>query len=195
MNEKCFYVCSYGGSGSKMLCKALNAYGKTKHIHSRKPPNKLEYIGYENGGNTYEEWFNGVVIPEENLKYYYVIYIYRNPSFSIPSRFHQNPNHLEHIQIDKSIELKDVLDSKKDLYKIREFYDNYTKPNEKRNYKIYCVKYEDIFDKQDELSELLGIGKLNMINKSCRKDSIKELDYIYNDLINEMKNNDFITIS
>ena len=81
------------------------------------------------------------------------------------------------------------------MYKIREFYDNYVKPNKKRNYKIFCVKYEDIFDKQDELSELLGIGKLNMINKSCRKDSIKELDYIYNDLINEMKNNDFITIS
>ena len=107
MNKKCFYVCSYGGSGSKMLCSALNAYGKTEHIHSRKPPNNLEYIG--------GEWFNGVVIPEEKLKYYYVIYIYRNPSFSIPSRF-DNPCHLEHIQIDKSIKLKDVLDSKKDLY-------------------------------------------------------------------------------
>ena len=195
MNEKYFYVCSYGGSGSKMLCTALNAYGKTKHIHSRKPPNKLEYIGYENGGNTYEEWFNGVVIPEENLKYYYVIYIYRNPSFSIPSRFDQNPNHLEHIQIDKSIELKDVLDSKKDLYKIREFYDNYTKPNEKRNYKIYCVKYEDIFDKQDELSKLLGVRKLNMVDKSSRKNSNKELDNIYGDLIDEMNKNEFIMIS
>ena len=195
MNEKCFYVCSYGGSGSKMLCTALNAYGKTKHIHSRKPPNKLEYIGYENGGNTYEEWFNGVVIPEENLKYYYVIYIYRNPSFSIPSRFDQNPNHLEHIQIDKSIELKDVLDSKKDLYKIREFYDNYTKPNEKRNYKIYCVKYEDIFDKQNELSKLLGVRKLNMVDKSSRKNSNKELDNIYGDLIDEMNKNEFIMIS
>ena len=195
MNEKYFYVCSYGGSGSKMLCTALNAYGKTKHIHSRKPPNKLEYIGYENGGNTYEEWFNGVVIPEENLKYYYVIYIYRNPSFSIPSRFDQNPNHLEHIQIDKSIELKDVLDSKKDLYKIREFYDNYTKPNEKRNYKIYCVKYEDIFDKQNELSKLLGVRKLNMVDKSSRKNSNKELDNIYGDLIDEMNKNEFIMIS
>ena len=93
MNKKCFYVCSYGGSGSKMLCSVLNDYGKTKHIYSRKPPNNLEYIGYEKGGNTYNEWFNGVVIPEENLKYYYVIYIYRNPSFSIPSRFN-NPKHL-----------------------------------------------------------------------------------------------------
>jgi len=193
MNKKIFYVCSYGGSGSYMLCSALNKYGKTKHIHSRKPPNNLEYIGNEKGGNTYVEWFNGVVIPEEELKYYYVIYIYRNPSFSIPSRF-WNSKHLEHVQIDKSIKLKDVLDSKKDLYKIREFYDNYTKPNEKRKYKIYCVKYEDIFDKQDELSKLLGIGKLNMVNKSSRK-SNKKLDNIYGDLIAEMNKNKFIIIS
>ena len=44
-NKKTFYVCSYGGSGSKMLCSALRKYGNTKHIHSRKPPEKLEYIG------------------------------------------------------------------------------------------------------------------------------------------------------
>ena len=191
MNKKCFYVCSYGGCGSKMLCRALNTYGETKHIHSRKPPNNLEYIGNEKGGNTYKEWFNGIEIPEEKLKYYYVIYIYRNPSFSIPSRF-KRPDHLEHVQIDRSIKLKDVLDSKKDLYKIREFYNNYTKPNEERNYKIYCVKYEDIFDKQDELSKLLGIGKLNMVNKSSRKNSDKKLDNIYKDLISEMNKNKFI---
>lgn len=194
MNKKCFYVCSYGGSGSKMLCSALESYGETKHIHSRKPPNNLEYIGNEKGGNTFFEWFNGVVIPEEKLKYYYVIYIYRNPSFSIPSRF-KTCTHLTHIQADKSIKVKDVLDSKKDLYKIREFYDNYTKPNEKRNYKIYCLKYEDIFDKQDELSKLLGIGKLNMVDKSSRKSSNKELDNIYGDLIAEMNKNEFIMIS
>ena len=194
MNKKCFYVCSYGGCGSHMLCSALSAYGVTKHIHSRKPPNNLEYIGKEKGGNTYFEWFNGVVIPEEKLKYYYVIQIYRNPSFSIPSRF-KDRYHREHVQIDKSIKYKDVFESKKDLYKLREFYDNYTKPNEKRNYKIYCVKYEDIFDKQDELSKLLGIGKLNMVNKSSRQNSIKELDNIYDDLIAEMNKNEFITIS
>ena len=45
--KKHFYVCSYGGSGSKMLCSALNKYGKTTHIHSRMPPNNLEYIGNE----------------------------------------------------------------------------------------------------------------------------------------------------
>ena len=194
MNNKIFYVCSYGGSGSKMLCYALRKYGITKHIHSRNPPNNLEYIGNDKGGETYCEWFNGIVIPEEELNDYYVIYIYRNPSFAIPSRF-KNPEHLQHIQTDESVKLNDVLNTKKDLYKIREFYDNYTKPNEKRNYKIYCVKYEDIFDKQDELSKLLGIGKLNIVHNSSRKNSDKELENIYSDLIVEMNKNEFIIIN
>jgi len=193
MKEKTFYVCSYGGSGSYMLCNALNKYGKTKHIHSRIPPNKLEYIG-EEGGNTYHEWFNGITIPENELENYYVIYIYRNPSFSIPSRF-TIPAHLEHIQSDKNIKLQDVLSKGEDLYKIREFYDNYMKPNKKRNYKIYCVKYEDIFEKQDELSDLLNIGKLNLVNESSRKDTDKQLDIIYSDLIDEMRKNNFIIVS
>lgn len=212
--DKIFYVCSYGGSGSWMLCDALAKYGLIRHIHSRNPPNKLTYHGHYYEGNSYEEWFNNITNPEDKLKdwytyvewfnnipisedklkKYYVIYIYRNPSFAIPSRFYM-PEHLEHIQIDKNIKLEDVLTTGEDLYKIREFYDNYIKPNEKRNYKIYCVKYEDIFDKQDELSNLLEIGKLNIVNKSDRKDSNKELDKIYADLIEEMNKNDFIIIS
>ena len=201
MNKKIFYVCSYGGCGSKMLCKALNKYGKTYHIHSRKPPNKLEYIGNDKGGKKYIEWFNGIVIPEKLLHNYYVIYIYRNPSFSIPSRFtnkfgyNQCKKHLKHIQVDENITYDTIIKTGKDLYKIREFYDNYIKPNKKRNYKIYCIKYEDIFDKQDELSKLLGIGKLNIVNKSSRKNSNKELDKVYSNLINEMNNNNFIIIS
>lgn len=192
---KHFYVCSYGGSGSKMLCEALNKYGVVKHVHSRNPPNSLEYIGDEKGGSPdWHEWFNGITIPDSELENYYVIYIYRNPSFSIESRF-LCPQHLRHIQTDPSIKLEDVLKSKKDLYKIREFHDNYIKPNENRNYKIYCVKYEDIFNKKNQLSKILGIGRLNIVNKSSRKNSNKELDNIYHDLITEMNKNDFIIIS
>lgn len=188
---KNFYVCSYGGSGSKMLCAALDKYGRTEHIHSRNPPDKLEYVGNAGGGKCRNLYFNGRVVPENDLTNYYVIYIYRNPSFSIPSRFTQ-PNHLKNVHVDNTIKLDDVLSSGQDLYKIREFYDNYTKINENRNYKIYCIKYEDIFDKQDELSDLLGIGKLNLVNKSKRNDSHIELDEIYADLIEEMNKNDFI---
>jgi hypothetical protein len=194
MQEKIFYVCSYGGSGSKMLCNALNQYGKTQHIHSRNPLDKLTYIGDDKGGNTYSEWFNSITIPEDELKNYYVIYIYIKTSFSILSIFIL-PDHLEHIQSDKKIKLQDVLDSGEDLYKIREFYDNYIKPNEKRNYKIYSIKYEDIFNKQDELSNLLEIGKLNITNTSTRKNSNEKLDNIYSELIDEMNKNNFIIIS
>ncbi len=194
MQKKTFYVCSYGGSGSKMLCAALKQYGNVKHIHSRNPPNKLTYIGNDKGGKTYIEWFNNISIPEDELQNYYVIFIYRNPSFAIPSKF-KIPAHLEHIESNRNIQLDEVLTSGEDLYKIREFYDNYIKPNEKRNYKIYCVKYEDIFNKQDELSNLFDIGKLNLVNKSTRVNSDEKLDKIYADLIDEMNKNNFIIIS
>ena len=42
---KTFYICSYGGSGSTILCKALSKYGESVHIHSRFPPNQLEFVG------------------------------------------------------------------------------------------------------------------------------------------------------
>lgn len=191
---KHFYVCSYGGCGSKMLCEALKQYGKVEHVHSRYPPNKLEYVGNNKGGNTYCEWFNGIKVAKTKLKDYYVIYIYRNPSMSILSRF-QIPEHLEHVQVDKTIKLDDIINTGCDLYKIKEFYDNYTKSNTNRNYKIYCVKYEDIFDKQDELSDLLDIGKLNLVNKSKRTETNEDLNKIYANLIDEMNKNDFITIN
>jgi hypothetical protein len=179
-----------------MLCEALRKYGESIHIHSRFPPDKLEFVGNRRGGNTYKEWFNGVAIPENELENYYVLYIYRNPAFSIRSRF-DSPTHLDHIQCERRFKMNEILSSGEDLYKLREFYDNYTKENKNRNYKIYSIKYEDIFDRenQDELSKLLGIGKLNMNNKSKRKVIDKNLEKIYSDLINEMKNNKFITMS
>ena len=155
--QKYFYVCSYGGCGSKMLCRALQKFGVVRHIHSRNPPNQLEYVGHDKGGNCYREWFNGIKIPKDKVKQYYVIYIYRNPVKSILSRF--GGPHLTHIQVNKNIKLSDVIERSKDLYKINEFYNNYTKPNNKRNYKIYSVKYEEIFNKQNYLSKVLGIGR------------------------------------
>ena len=45
MEKKIFYICSYGGSGSSLLFKSLEKYGNAYHIHSRYPPDKLEYVG------------------------------------------------------------------------------------------------------------------------------------------------------
>ena len=192
---KTFYVCSYGGCGSKMLTHALEPYGVVEHVHSRKPPDKLEFIGRRGGGRAYYEWFNGIQVPENQIDDYYVIYIYKNPVKSILSIF-TNPLHLDHIQTNRNTTIQDVVDSSKDLYGVKEFYDNYTKPGN-RNYKIYCVKYEDIFEKQDELSELLGIGKLGLVKKETdrtHKDYDK-LTEIYKDLNDSMEKNDFIMVN
>jgi len=196
--SKIFYVCSYGGCGSTMLCNALKKFGIVKHIHSRKPPDNLEYVGNEKGGNCFFEWFNGIEIPINEINRYYVLFIYKNPVKSIFSRF-GDINHLQHIQTDKNIKLSDVLNKSSDLYGINEFYNNYTQPNENRNYKIYSIKYEKLFEKQGRLSKLLGIGSLNLVKKETNRKIDYEqnckLNEIYKDLINKMNKNKFVMIT
>lgn len=196
MNRKTFYICSYGGCGSTMLYNALLKYGDAVHIHSRFPPNSLEYTGNKKGGVCYHEWFNGIKIPHNELNNYYVIYIYRNPINTILSRFSW-ASHLKNIQTDTNTTITDVITQMKDLYGITEFYNNYTIPKD-RNYPIYCVKYEEIFEKQNELSHILGIGPLNLVSNPKRRDYNKEvynkLYTVYLDLIKKMDKNKFIEV-
>lgn len=180
-----FYICSYGGCGSTALTRALAKYGKVVHIHSRKPPFELEYVG----GSTYSEWFNGIKVP--NPSEYRVIYIYRNPVDAILSRFH-TPQHLDHIQCPK-VTIDTVLARQKDLFGLEEFYNNYMYA--KTAYPIVCVKYEELFEKQHLLSQLFGIGPLNLEKKERLKDIDKTRFYsIYQPLIDKMNKNNFIII-
>lgn len=193
---KTYYVISYGGCGSKLLCNALKKYGKVEHIHSRNPPDELEYVG---GKHTYKEWFNGIKIPKEELDNYIVIYLYKNPVKAIFSRFYIR-KHLINIQLENiDTTIVDVCKSKKDLFKIKEFYNNYMTKNSNRNYKILGIKYEELFDKQDLLSNFLNIGPLNLVKHETKRfnpEKInKRLNKIYNKLILKMEKNDFITIN
>lgn len=205
MSLQTYYVCSFGGCGSTLLCEYLSKFGKVKHIHSRLPPDKLMYVGNENAINkTYNEWFNDVLIPENNVQNYKVIYIYKNPIKAIYSRFvlKKIPHiqHLRHIQCDNNgfIRLMDVIDTKKDLYKIEEFFDNYTRPKE-RNYKIYCVKYEDFWDNIEVFNQIVGIPSMPDLYPK-KKETIRNgvydavLQEIYQNLINKMNNKSFIEI-
>jgi hypothetical protein len=211
---KLFYVCSYGGSGSTILCKYLKNFGDVRHIHSRVPPKTLEFVGKEKGGDAYGEWFNGVEIEKKRLKknMYYVIYIYRNPIKAIYSRF-RNPFHLDHIQVVRTTTIQDVIEKKQDLYGIRDFYNNYMlnaivkngKTIPKRNYSIICIKYEDLFDNLDELHGTLGIipeevAEVKQVFKMEKQETEREypeydsLYEIYKDLIEEMNKNNFIEL-
>ena len=196
-SNKKFYVCSYGGSGSYMLCNYLLNFGKVYHIHSRNPPRKLTYIGCEKTTkNVYNEWFNDVEIPESDINNYTVIYIYKNPINAIHSRF-TNPDHLKHIQCHETITLSDVVNKKADLYKIEEFFDNYTTTVKNRNYKIHCVKYETFWDNIDIFNKVINLPDIKELypviketHRSC--EYTEELTTIYNSLINKMNNRKYI---
>lgn len=189
--EMTYYVCSYGGCGSYMLCDYLRNFGNVEHIHSRKPPLKLEYIGAKNTSNpVYGEWFNGVEIPESELDHYKVIYLYKDPVKAIYSRF-KNPDHLRHVQCDPTITLEQVIESKKDLYGLEEFFDHYTSNTEKRNYPIYCVKYEDFWDHLSVFNQELGLPDVPALypvkKETPRQEPHHEVLYqIYDRLLKKM---------
>ena len=204
-NKITFYVCSFGGCGSTMLAKYLSNFGNVEHIHSRNPPNLLSYVGNKNTTkNAYKEWFNEVQISNENLKNYKVIFIYKNPLNAIYSRFvtRTGPHvqHLQHIQCDNNgfIRLMDVINTKKDLYKIEEFFDNYTTKKE-RNYNIYCVKYENFWENIETFNKILEIPDMKQLypikQETTRHGKFNtELTEIYKSLIDKMNSKDFIEI-
>ena len=200
-----FYVCSAGGCGSTIIYNYLSNFGNVYHIHDRYPPEKLCYVGNENTYiPVYSEWFNETEIPEDKLTKYKVLFIYRNPIQVIFSRFAQvkGPNvaHLQHIKCNKNglIHFGDVIRSRKDLYGLEEFFDNYTLPK-KRNYNIYCIKYEDFFNNISTFNNILGIPDIKSLypKKVERPKSfsyVKELSFIYNSLMLKMNSMKFIEI-
>ena len=193
-----FFVCSYGGSGSTMLCNYLKNFGYVRHIHSRNPPDNLTSVSE---CPTFElEWFSDFKIHDNNINNYKVIFLYRNPIDAIYSRFCTKrwDIHLKNLKIDNSITINDVIDQNKDLYKIEEFFDNYTKKS-KRNYNIYCVKYEDFFENISYFNKILKIPD-NKNLYPVEKTTYKNLEYknelmlIYKNLINKINEMPFIKI-
>ncbi len=197
-----FYVCSSGGCGSTIIYNYLRIFGKAYHIHDRYPPEKLCYIGNENTDKpVYSEWFNKTEIPDDKLDTYKVLFIYRNPIDVIFSRFRvPNIPHLQHIKCNNNgiIYFDDVIKRGKDLYGLEEFFDNYTIPK-KRNYHIYCIKYEEFFNNISVFNNLLGIPDIKYLyplKKEKRKTitHVKELLRIYKSLIIKMNKMNFIEI-
>lgn len=200
-----FYVCSSGGCGSTILFNYLSNFGNVYHIHDRYPPDKLCYTGNINTDQpVYQEWFNKTEIPENKLSNYKVIFIYRNPIDVIFSRFAtpSGPNitHMKHVKCDNNGEIYfgDVIKSGKDLYKLEEFFDNYTVFKE-RNYQIYCIKYEFLFYNISLLNKVLGIPDIKTLypfknERKKRYTYLKELTTIYYSLNNKMSRMKFLEI-
>lgn len=203
---KIFYICSWGGTGSTMLCKYLSQFGKTYHIHSRYPPINLSDIFTDTHYKiNHCCWFNDKkIISDDKINDYYVIFLYRNPVNCILSRFIKNnycnyKKHLKHIGCDQNIEIHDLKKTNEDLYKLNEFYDNYFNKNKNRNYNIYCVKYEDFFKNVKVFNYTFGIYcNKNQYPKKIVKPkneiNTQFLHNIYKELNDKMNKNKFITI-
>lgn len=203
--EQSFYICSFGGSGSKMLQTYLSNFGNTFHIHSRNPPNKLTRVGTPDS----HEWFNNIEITEvcerqlfqfKPLDKIKVIYIYRNPVDAIYSRFYvkhgddyfTTKDHLTNINAEHW-GLETIIGNMVDLWKLDEFFNNYTMSNNKRNYQIYCVNYDKFWDNISlfnstldlpDIKELYPIRKETSIHHSVYR---KELNQIYKSLTDKME--------
>ena len=196
-----YFVCSYGGCGSKILSSYLCNFGNVFHMHSRNPPEYLTRAGTNPTvvENEYKEWFTKKKIPDEELKNYTVLYIYKNPVNAIFSRF-SNPNHLRHVETNTSTTIQDVANTQKDLYGIENFFDNYTV--KKKNYDIICIKYEDFFDNIEQLNKLLHIENKPELYPKKRESTYEKkekfrakLEKVYQKLINRMENHDSIFIN
>ena len=200
-----YYICSSGGAGSTIIFNYLSMFGNVFHIHDRYPPNTLQYVGKENTvEDIYSEWFNNVDIPQDKLKNFKVIFIYRHPIQVIFSRCTQKngPNipHLQHIKCanNGNINFFDVIKTQRDLYGLEEFFDNYTLPK-KRNYDVYCVKYELFWNNIGYFNKVLDIPDVKELypvkmERPKRFSYVNELNFIYNSLINKMNKMRFIEI-
>jgi hypothetical protein len=138
------------------------------------------------------------------LASYKVIFLYRHPIEVIFSRCAtpRGPNvtHLQHIQCANNgkIWLHDVLTSGRDLYQLEEFFDHYTVPRA-RNYPIYCVKYEMLFEQLSLLNRMLGIPDIpslypRKIERPKVYNYVKELSVIYRSLIYKMNARPFVQV-
>jgi hypothetical protein len=194
--NKKFYVCSYGGCGSQMLCHYLGNFGDVYHLHSRHPPEKLTNTGYDDE-KTYSEWFSSSEIPESELHKYNVIFLYRNPIDVIYSRYIDSPDMLKNVQCsDVNISVEYCMREGKDLFELEDFFNNYTTKSVK-NYPIYCVKYEDLFENIPLFNETFALPNIPSLfperkEKEKKIQAPKELVEIYQPFTEKLKQMTFI---
>ena len=165
---------------------------------------KLCHVGTINTPNTHHrlEWFNLCSISDDDLSNYKVIYVYRtNVLNCIYSRFmhHNMPDnpiryHQCNVQCSGIYTLKQVIEAKKDLYDLEEFFDNYTLPpknGNKRNYEIIPMEYEQFWDDIPTFNKLLDLPndpEIYPVKKETEREQFykTELTEIYQPLIDKM---------
>jgi len=169
VDEKEFYVCSYGGSGSWMLVNILKKYGRAYHIHSRNPPVSLTFPDGESFGR----------VRNYNKKAK-VIFIYSYPEHSLNSSNSFSKEHWVNIGVGNvdicPSNLKEYYLMKKDYINYEGFFDNYYYG--KKSYNIIFVNYHKLWECQEEFFKLLNI--VDQLPKKKEKKTYALMD-VYDD--------------
>ena len=151
-----FYICSYGGCASTMICKFLSKFYKVYHIHSRFPPMRLCGVRKTKKAKKFE-WFRySALLNKKQRNMVTVIYLYRKPSMSLLSKDGWGSTHFSHLSLDNkkmsrfhskdnSVRLE-YSKTEKDLLGLNNFFKNYVFRNFNKNYRIHCIKYETLWD-------------------------------------------------
>lgn len=145
-----YYVCSYGGCGSTMICDFLKKYSQeVYHIHDRYPPKDLTTPIWERFG---KEKKRGKSI---------VIYLYAYPEHSLLSWSAFGELHWKNIMVKKenipliSSDRNAEIESEQDFIGYEDFFNNYVYG--KRNYDTICIDYHRIWDNLPAIFSALEI--------------------------------------
>ena len=153
MSKKTFYINSYGGSGSCMLRRYLEQFGKCTHVHERRRILKLRSKRVMPKLKTHN-----LAGPLVNTSQVVVVFVWTDPVYATYSRF-GNPRHHNNVASPRpKATIQNMVDAKRDLHDLAGFVRNWTTPAN-RNYKLVVVRYRALFTTAGltKLHKMLGI--------------------------------------
>lgn len=161
MTDKLF-VASYGGCGSWQLIDYFKRHIRVvHHVHSRTPPEYICGLRKNDGRDVAEKWdtkkTTSLIANDDNKAK--VLYVYREPIFSLLSRKSNNLYHFRNIDVPQSIlrklsrygfregyvnehSLVNYLKSSEDLIGYEEFFRGYYLSERNVNYDIISVHFD-----------------------------------------------------
>jgi hypothetical protein len=159
IQNKHFYICSYGGSGSWLLFNFLKNHGLCYHIHCRNLPlNETRVIKALPPSEEYVFDYN-ITPPKANV---FFIFIYARPQYSIMSSRSYSPQHFSNIECQYPINLIpkkriDYFNLKEDLVNYEQFWENYVFHTS--SFPVLCLNFHYLWDNLKALCDFCEIDR------------------------------------
>jgi len=185
-----YFVFSYGGTGSTMLCSFLSRYGRSFHLHDKVPPLFLTDRLVEAPDRHTEAVIHLSQDPyyKLNLNDCRVIYIYRDPVIAKISRpgwqhcYHIGGDFRQHQKLKRKpgdnlgMELlEDYARNGVDLNQYEEHFDNWMIEGEDREYSILYINYAHLWENLNVIFEYCQIPINHIVNFPRKRETKKNV--------------------